>query len=85
LLIIVQSPGEDESSLAEEMEALPAPWRGFADEVVCAFPTCGDLSRDFARVYCDTCRSEFLRVLSCTRRGVCLFCPRRPREGVTGR
>ena len=55
----------------EHFESRYGRWHGFVDWVVYAFADCGDLSRGFARVYCDTCRSEFLLAFSCTRRGLC--------------
>jgi hypothetical protein len=58
----------------ERFESRYGRWRGFVDGVVYAFADCGDLSRGFARVYCDSCRSEFLLAFSCTRRGLCPSC-----------
>ncbi|HVS62401.1 MAG TPA: transposase zinc-binding domain-containing protein [Thermoanaerobaculia bacterium] len=49
-------------------------WRGFVDDIVYAFTDCGDLSRGFARVYCDSCRNEYLLAFSCSRRGFCPSC-----------
>jgi hypothetical protein len=47
-------------------------WRGFPDQVVLAFQSCGDFEGGFARVYCDACRSDYLVAFSCSRR---VFCP----------
>jgi hypothetical protein len=58
----------------EHFEHLYGFWRGFLDNVIYAFTDCGDLSRGFARVYCDACRSEFLLAFSCSRRGFCPSC-----------
>ena len=49
-------------------------WRGFVDDVVHAFLACGDFEGGFARVFCDSCRSEFLVAFSCSRRGLCPSC-----------
>jgi hypothetical protein len=56
----------------ERFEVTYGRWRGFVDDIVYAFTDCGNLSRGFARVYCDGCRSEYLLAFSCSRRG---FCP----------
>ena len=58
----------------ERFETQYCRWRGFVDDVVYAFSDCGDLSRGFARVYCDACRSEYLLAFSCARRGFCPSC-----------
>ncbi len=49
-------------------------WRGFIDDVVDSFLTCGDFEGGFARVVCDDCRSEYLVPFSCQRRGFCPSC-----------
>ena len=51
-------------------------WRGFIDDVVDSFLTCGDFEGGFARVVCydSDCRSEFLVPFSCQRRGFCPSC-----------
>jgi hypothetical protein len=61
-------------SWEERFEAKYGRWRGFIDDVVYAFADCGDLSRGFARVYCDGCCSEYLLAFSCSRRGFCPSC-----------
>lgn len=38
------------------------------------FLTCGDLTKGFARVRCDTCRHEYLLALSCNGRYSCPSC-----------
>ena len=58
----------------DRFEAKYGRWRGFVDDIVYAFADCGDLSRGFARVYCDSCRSEYLLAFSCSRRGFCPSC-----------
>ena len=66
---------EDVKGIWEErFEPKYGRWRGFVDDVVYAFSDCGDLSRGFARVYCDGCRSEYLLAFSCSRRGFCPSC-----------
>ncbi len=49
----------------ERFESRYGRWRGFVDGVVYAFTDCGELSRGFARVYCDACGREFLLAFSC--------------------
>jgi hypothetical protein len=62
------------STWEERFESRYGRWGGFVDRVVYAFSDCGDLKRGFARVYCSSCRSEFLLAFSCTRRGLCPSC-----------
>jgi hypothetical protein len=58
----------------ERFEARYGSWRGFVDAVVARYLDCGLLDRGFARVYCDSCRAEFLVALSCKGRGLCPSC-----------
>ncbi len=58
----------------ERFEPSCGRWRGFVDAVVYAFLDCGDLERGFARVFCDTCKSEYFLAFSCSRRGFCPSC-----------
>jgi hypothetical protein len=43
-------------------------------EVVNKFIDCGDLTRGFARVRCDTCKHEYLLAFSCRGRWFCPSC-----------
>jgi hypothetical protein len=58
----------------ERFETSYGRWRGFVDAVVYAFLDCGDLEQGFARVFCDTCKREYLLAFSCSRRGFCPSC-----------
>ncbi len=49
-------------------------WRGSVDDTVYAFLDCGVYEQGFARVFCDTCKSEYLLAFSCSRRGFCPSC-----------
>lgn len=61
LFHLVEECYEDVKGVWEERyEAKYGRWRGFVDETIYAFSDCGDLSRGFARVLCDACRSEYL-------------------------
>jgi hypothetical protein len=49
-------------------------WRGFVDDIVSRFTDCGLFEAGFARVFCDTCKSEFLVAFSCQSRSFCPSC-----------
>jgi hypothetical protein len=63
----------------ERFETLFGPWQRHWDAAVAAFLSCGDLACGFARVYCDTCRKEFLLPYSCKKRSLCPSCDARRR------
>jgi len=48
--------------------------RAVIPRVVEKFLTCGDLTKGFARVRCDTCRHEYLLAFSCKGRYFCPSC-----------
>jgi hypothetical protein len=49
-------------------------YRPVISRVVEKFLSCGDLTKGFARVHCDTCRHEYLLALSCKGRYLCPSC-----------
>ena len=58
----------------ERFERLHGFWRGFVDDIVSRFSDCGLFEAGFARVFCDTCKSEFLVAFSCQSRSFCPSC-----------
>jgi hypothetical protein len=64
---------------SDRFEEAFGPWQRHWDAAVAAFLSCGDPECGFARVYCDTCRKEFLLPFSCKRRGLCPSCSARRR------
>ena len=49
-------------------------WRPAVHEVIYKYLDCGDLRQGFARVWCSTCRLEFLLPYSCKGRYFCPSC-----------
>ena len=50
------------------------PRRAVEQQVIERFIACGDPHEGFARIYCDTCRHEFLLAYSCKTRYFCPSC-----------
>jgi hypothetical protein len=49
----------------ERFEPRYGPWRGFYDQAIARYLDCGILKRGFARVFCDSCRHDFIVALAC--------------------
>ena len=58
----------------ERFEKRCAFWRPYLKEVMVRYLACGDLHEGFARIRCETCRSERLLSYSCKRRCLCPCC-----------
>lgn len=63
----------------QRFETSYGPWQAHWDKTLEEFVNCGDLHCGFARVYCESCRHEYLRAFSCQRRGFCPSCEARRR------
>ena len=58
----------------ERFEARYGFWRGFVDGVVQRYLDCGVFRAGLARVWCPSCRGEYLVACSCRGRGLCPSC-----------
>jgi len=66
--------GEFEAAYPTRYQEQYGFYRPVINRVVEKFLTCGDLSKGFARVRCDTCRHEYLLAFSCKGRYFCPSC-----------
>ena len=62
------------SELRASGHASNRPRRAVEQQVIERFIACGDPHEGFARIYCDTCRHEFLLAYSCKTRYFCPSC-----------
>jgi hypothetical protein len=65
---------EFEASYATRYQEQYGFYRPVISRVVEKFLACGDLTKGFARVRCDTCRHEYLLAFSCKGRYFCPSC-----------
>ena len=66
--------GEFEAAYPTRYQEQYGFYRPVIGRVVEKFLTCGDLTKGFARVRCDTCRHEYLLAFSCKGRYFCPSC-----------